>query len=233
MKHEVEIWQAWVEDAKPFIKPLTAFLSQEEKARGRRLVNPEHSQRFFLAHAILRDVLSHYIALTPDAIHFSKGAHGKPYIKDSDFQFNLTHSNECVLVAVTQGMEVGIDVEFLEKTHRFDDLIQRFFSQEEQQEYHLYTSEAERRLAFYRGWTRKEAYLKATGLGLSYPLNQFAVSLAPNDPHALLHVEGDTTVNQKWTLCSFNVNINYLASIAVKARVDNFQTFHWFFRTSS
>lgn len=101
MKGEVHIWQAWMEDAKPYAEPLTALLADDEKARGARLLNPEHAQRFLLAHAILRDVLSHYINLAPEAIDFKKGPHGKPYLDDFDLQFNLTHSNECVLVAVT------------------------------------------------------------------------------------------------------------------------------------
>ena len=178
-------------------------------------------------------MLSRYINQSAADIVFAKGTYGKPYLAGFDLRFNLTHSNECVLVAVTSENEVGIDVEFLEQEHRFDDLVKRFFSHEEQQEYLLCDSDEERRLAFYRGWTRKEAYLKAVGLGLSYPLDQFAVSLARDETHALLRVEDSHIVRAQWTVFSFDVDETYLASLAIDVPVDNLQTYRWSFSFTS
>ncbi len=230
MRNELHIWQAWLNDARPHIGHLVTYLTRDEKLRGEQFINSEHRTRFLLAQAILRDVLSHYTHQAPQQMRLSRSSHGKPYLVDSDFTFNLTHSNECVLIAVTAEHEVGIDVEFLERSRHLDALVRRFFSKEEQRAYFSYTSAAERRLAFYRGWTRKEAYLKAIGLGLSYPLHQFTVSLAPDEQHALLQVDhSDQSIRSKWTVFSFSVNNHYLASVAVKASIEKLRTHHWSF----
>jgi len=230
MRNELHIWRAWINDAKPYKDQLMTCLTRHEKLRGERFINSEHQDRFLLAQAILRDVLSRYTHQAPYALRFKRSAYGKPYLMDSDFKFNLTHSNECVLIVVATEHEVGIDVEFLERLSQLDALVKRFFSKEEQQAYFAYTSAAERRLAFYRGWTRKEAYLKAIGLGLSYPLHQFTVSLAPDERHALLKVDhNDQSIQSKWTVFSFNVGCYYLASVAVKAVVEKLQTYYWSF----
>jgi len=227
MKEQLHIWHALITDAEPSLDQLISTLSDEEISRGQRFINPKHSRYFLLAHAILRNVLSRYIDQAPEKIIFKKTQYGKPFLADSDLQFNLSHSNERVLVAVSMHHRVGIDVEFMQTNHRFDDLVQRFFSVEEQQEYALYTSEEAKRLAFYRGWTRKEAYLKATGLGLSFPLDQFAVSLEQSEKHALLRVKDDTSVRTKWTVLSYDVDADYLASLAIEASINDFQTHIW------
>lgn len=227
MKKNVDIWQAFVVDAIPNEDRLMQTLSEEEVARGNRFVNRKHAQHFLLAHAILRDVLSRYVSSAPGEIVFAKGEHGKPFLADKNLEFNLTHSNDCILIAVSPKERVGVDVEFMQKTHRFDELVDRFFSDEEKEEYVAYDSEEERRLAFYRGWTRKEAYLKAMGVGLSFPLDQFAVSLAPDEKHALLHVDGDKNVRTKWTLLSFEVDADYLASFAIESPAEDFKIHTW------
>lgn len=232
MKNDLEIWQASTKLASQYADPLIATLTDKEISRGRRLIDPERCQRFLLAQAILRGVLSCYLNQPPESIVFERGEHGKPYLKNSSVRFNLTHSHEAVIVAVTDKGEVGVDVEYTARTHHFDALVKRFFSEEERAAYFSYTSEQERRIAFYRAWTRKEAYLKATGLGLSYPLNQFTVSLVDNEQHSLLSVEDDKTVRTKWTLFSFNLETDYLASVAIEAMINSTQTYIWSFDRS-
>lgn len=232
MKDELHIWMASLKEAEDYSQRLLASLSEQEREKGGRLVKPEHCQRYLLAHGVLRDILSRYVDETPGAIRFGKHDHGKPYLLNSDLEFNLSHSGEQLVVAVSTKGPVGVDVELTQKNHEFDDIVYRFFAEQEQREYQLYKTEESRRQAFYRAWTRKEAYLKATGLGLSYPLNQFAVSLAPDEKHCLLHDKNDTNVRTKWTVLSFDVDAHYLASLAIEAPIENFQTYTWPFESS-
>lgn len=229
MTCKLDIWQASILDAMPHFETLVASLSEEEKARGERFVNPEHSRRFLLAQAILRDVLSRYLEQSPDSLIFKRTEHGKPFLENHRLKFNLSHSCDRVLVGLSTESEVGVDIEYTQNLHRFDELIERFFSPSEYEAFLSYSSEEEQRFAFYRGWTRKEAYLKAIGLGLSFPLNEFVVSLAPNEMHALLSVKDDRSVRSKWTVFSFDVDDDYLASVATEAVIDNWQTSKWSF----
>ncbi len=225
---QLSIWRATLSDWFPQLDKITACLTAEERNQGNRLIRPLHQQRFLLSHAILRWILSRYLEQSPDTISFEKGAHGKPYVEGRSIQFNMTHSNDLALYAISAEMEVGIDVEYIEHPRRSDALVKRFFSKQEHEEYQGFP-EDERGLAFYRAWTRKEAYLKATGLGLSYPLDRFDVSLAPAGDHCLLHVEDQNEVIRDWTLFSRQFEKNYLYSIAIKAPVDKLLTYTWNF----
>jgi 4'-phosphopantetheinyl transferase len=233
MHDEIQVWQANIADAEPFARQLIATLSAQERARGARFIQPEHQQQFLLAHAILRDVLSRHLDRLPEAIRYKKTSHGKPYIDDAALQFNLSHSQDCVVVAVSREHELGVDVENTQREVDCDALVKRFFSAEENDEYLSYSTPEARRLAFYRGWTRKEAYVKAIGLGLSYPLSNFSVSLLPDERRALYNVEGDASVADKWTVISMDLGGNYLSSLAVAASVVNLKTYQWSFCPSS
>ncbi len=223
---QIQVWRAQLHLMIPQLDTFIPHLSQEERDRGNRLVKTEHRCRFLISHAILRLILSRYLGQPPNDIQLQKGPHGKPYLEDQPLQFNMTHSNDIALYAITACADIGIDVEYVKRKHRMDALVKRFFSKREYQEYQSFP-EGERHLAFYRAWTRKEAYLKATGLGLSYPLDHFDVSLAPEGTQCLLHVEDSAEMPQHWTLFSFEPCVDYLSSIAIKAPVEKLITYGW------
>lgn len=212
---KVDIWNVSIFAAKPYLNEFFPMLSEEEKERGDRLLNPEHRLRFLLSHGVLRSILSDYLNQLPATISFTKGEHGKPYIAFSGLHFNMSHSLDRVLIAVSWNKEIGVDVENVGRDHSFDQLVARFFAKKEQDQYFSYSSPEERRLAFYRGWTRKEAYLKAIGAGLSHPLEDFVVSLDPGELHGLLEVRGDAISRSQWILSSVEINSDYIAAIAV------------------
>jgi 4'-phosphopantetheinyl transferase len=153
------------------------ILSPLEQARADRFKFSIHRQRFILAHANLREILSRYTSLPAAKIEFTLGQHGKPYLKPAILQFNLSHSEEQMLLAITKNAEIGIDIE---KIGHCDakGLANRFFSAEECLQLAAYSAE-QQLPAFYQIWAGKEAYIKATGLGLSSPLKQFTVNLNP------------------------------------------------------
>jgi 4'-phosphopantetheinyl transferase len=152
-----------------------AVLSEMERHRARQFRFERDRRRYVAAHVALRRILAGYLEAAPASLQFSTTDHGKPELADGpDLRFNLSHSGDCALVAVTWGRRVGVDIE----QHRDDlecmALARTFFSRQEIRELEQVCA-SERRRAFFDCWTRKEAYVKAVGLGLSHPLDAFSV----------------------------------------------------------
>lgn len=161
----IHIWRAWLCQGVDFA---ASVLSGEELQRGNRFLREEDRRRFCLARAFLRLILAHYLPVRPMQIQFRTGPHGKLYLADNPIplQFNLSHSKELALYAVTLHQEVGIDVEWINPERPILPLAARFFTPAQSQSISA-LSDQEQLAAFYHLWTRKEAYLKALGVGLS------------------------------------------------------------------
>jgi 4'-phosphopantetheinyl transferase len=174
----VHVWRVLLDSAEA--DPIS--LSTEEQARANRLVHELHRNRFIAMKAVVRDVLSRYLETTPNSIEFEYGEKGKPAIAAAHnalgLRFNISHSGGIGLIAVAMGREVGVDVETRQEIPDAMSIAKRFFARREYQELSA-LPEAVRQRAFLRCWTRKEAYVKALGAGLSCPLHSFAVSVSP------------------------------------------------------
>jgi 4'-phosphopantetheinyl transferase len=148
-----------------------AILSPDELERGRRFLREEHQRRFCLARAFLRWILSRYLPIAPEELQFRKGPHGKLYLAQNagiPIQFNMSHSRDLALYAVILDREIGIDVEWMDADLLVQPLAARYLTPSQYREFLATPDQAiQRSAAFYRLWTRKEAYLKALGLGLS------------------------------------------------------------------
>lgn len=225
-KNEIHICYAQSQDFISTHERLIAVLSSEEYLRADRFIREAHRRNFQVSQGLLRLILADYLGRAPETIVFSRHSHGKPFIEGNPIFFNLSHSNGCVVVAISKAVELGVDVEYLEGDHDFDALIARFFSMDERRAYEAF-SQNDRREAFFRAWTRKEAYLKATGLGLSFPLNQFSVSLDSSENHSLISVSGDVAVRSKWTLMTRTLLDNYFVSLAAPLQEVNLITRKW------
>jgi 4'-phosphopantetheinyl transferase len=151
-------------------------------------------------------------------VEFRYGAHGKPELVQPPgpgaVHFNLSDSGEVVVYAFLRGQEVGVDVEQLRPLADGDRISERFFSAEENAVMQMVPAENKVR-AFFNCWTRKEAFLKAGGEGLSRPLDSFAVSLAPGEPAALLRVQGDAQEAARWAIHHLEPWPGYVAAVAV------------------
>ena len=180
----------------------------------------------------MRHILSQYLDTEPGGLFFEQGDHGKPYLagsqRSSGIHFNLTHSHEIALLALTRTTDIGVDVEFFREMDEADSLAARYFSSEEQKVY-FSLPKNQRTQGFYNCWTRKEAFIKAIGDGLSYPLNLFDVSLVPGEPAKLLQIENDPVEASKWTLEAFHPTREYTAAVALRAKGVRFEHF-WFER---
>ena len=225
--HQVDIWRVFLGLPDDTVKSLFASLSADETQRAARFHFPADRDRFIIAHACLRAVLAHYLHCAPDQLNFSTGEYGKPILlSDKSLDFNLSHSGDYALIAVTRECKVGIDVERIRQGVSHEGIAHRYFSRREISELVALPPE-ERRIAFFNGWTRKEAYIKAHGLGLSLPLNSFDVSLTPNEAAMLRATRPDQEESARWTLMSLEVVPDYAGALAVEGQGLEFRLWDW------
>lgn len=162
------MWRAWLDQPAREIAGLRRLLSNHEVQRAGRFVLESDRTRFIAAHGILRLILSRYTAEEPDRLSFTAPDTGKPYLayqQDHGLMFNLSHSANVVLVAITRGREVGVDVERVREIPEAIAIAQRMFPSATRELYAA--AEPERERLFFRFWTRYEARLKASGAGLA------------------------------------------------------------------
>jgi 4'-phosphopantetheinyl transferase len=203
-------------------------LSQEERERGERLLAMEKRNLFIASRGILRGILSSYLGIGPEEVRIAIANKGKPYIKHEDttggLTFNLSHSGDLMLVAISSRREIGVDLEAIREELEFRGMAERYFSKDEKAE--LFSLPEEEQLeAFYRCWTRKEAYLKGCGSGFSLPSDSFRVSLLPGA--AAITETIDTQNARPWQLMEIKAPPGYIASLATDRGVAAIQTFSW------
>jgi 4'-phosphopantetheinyl transferase len=153
-------------------------------------------------------------------LRFCKNDYGKPALdldmpQDRILNFNLSHSNEQVLLAFTTVRQIGVDIEYMRPDLDYQSLAEHYFSPLENQLLQGLPTSA-RLEAFYQCWTRKEAYIKARGKGLSIPLDSFDVSLQSDEPARLLNSREDPQEAARWRLCALHPDPNYAATLAVE-----------------
>jgi len=218
-EHEVHAWLIDVGVDDSVIAGLEALLSGDELSRGMKFRFQADRRRHFVSHGALREVLSLYLGIAPRRLKFTNGRYGKPCLQgeqaQSGLSFNLSHSAGKALLGLARGREIGVDIEFIQKQFNWEQLAQRFFAPQEVDMLRSVPQESRNR-AFFACWTRKEAYLKAKGLGLNLPLKDFSVSLAPGESAALLRHEREPDEVQRWSLADIRVSPDYVAAIAVE-----------------
>jgi 4'-phosphopantetheinyl transferase len=212
---EVHVWQATLDQGPSQVHAFLHTLAPDEQARASRLYFKRDQQHFIVARGVLRAILGGYLSRAPESLSFCYGAHGKPALagpSDGDaIHFNVSHSRGIALYAVTRARQVGIDVEHIRFDLAVAEIAERFFSRREVAMLLELPTEA-RREAFFRCWTRKEAYIKALGEGLSVPLDQIDLPPGPGEPHAQL----DASAAARWSLQELTPAPGYAASLAVE-----------------
>jgi 4'-phosphopantetheinyl transferase len=205
-------------------------LSADEVQRARRFHFDRDRHRFTSARAALRNILAQYLGTAPQELRFSYTAKGKPELpadfRKPRFQFNLSHSGDFAMVAVALGSRVGVDIEFINPERATGDIAARFFSSAE-----IRTLEAlpvaARVEAFFQCWTRKEAYVKGLGAGLSVPLDSFDVAFGPGVAPALLRLADSLNEASPWSMHDIAAPPGYAAALAVEGRHHQLQLRPW------
>jgi 4'-phosphopantetheinyl transferase len=200
------------------VRSLWYTLRADERQRAERYVFKKDRMHFVVARGLLRVLLGHYLRQEPQHLRFIYGPHGKPALATDpggvDLRFNVSHSHSLALYAITRSREVGVDVERIRPKVVQEPIAERFFSPREVTVLRALPTPLQA-TAFFACWTRKEAYMKATGDGLTLPLDQFDVSLAPGEPAALLHTTWDPQEAARWALQDLAPAPGYRAAVAV------------------
>jgi 4'-phosphopantetheinyl transferase len=210
----VDLWRLRLNLPEQCHKLLQRVLNAEEIARADRFHFDRDRRRFVAARAQLRMILGRYLARDPRAITFLYGPHGKPHV-DESVGFNLTHSEELAVLAVARERQVGVDLEAIRTINDIESIAGRFFSPRENAAL-LSIPESERTEAFFRCWTLKEAYIKATGEGLAQPTEAFDVAFGRGEQTELLSVHGKPEEASRWSLFEFSPTGGFVGAFAIE-----------------
>ena len=211
----VQVWQVGLDVAPDYLARLVALLSVDERERMGRFHFEHHRQRYAAAHGQLRLILSAYLACSPTQLRFMTGHYGKPALQDgSDVCFNLSHAGDQMLVGVVRGRAIGVDIEQIRPDFATTEIAASYFSSAEQGAFQA-VPDAQKPQAFFNAWTRKEAFIKAIGQGLSFPLGDFDVTLVPGEPARLLAVRGSTEEAARWQMWGWDAGDGYAAAVVV------------------
>jgi 4'-phosphopantetheinyl transferase len=191
-------------------------LAKDELDRADRFRFAHLRESFVIARAGLRCLLGRYLDICPADLRFIYGSKGKPALESAaGVQFNMTHSGRLAAVAITANCPIGVDLELIRPLPDMQQIAARFFCSEEAAEIMMLPA-SERELAFFRCWTRKEAYIKAIGDGLSAPLDGFRVTMQPGAPARFVHIGHDTNAANAWTLHDLCFAPDYAAALAYR-----------------
>jgi 4'-phosphopantetheinyl transferase len=216
---EVHVWRASLRPSEAILASLETHLSPDERARAARFRFPQHRTAFVAGRGVQREILARYTGLPPAALAYREGSHGKPELDGpaaaAGIRFNVSNSGDLALYALTLRREIGVDLEVLKPMPDGMDIAKRFFSAPENEIFAALADEV-RDLAFFNCWTRKEAYIKAVGEGLSMPLDRFDVAFAPGEPARILRTRGNPAEAERWTMLSLDPGPGYVGALAVE-----------------
>lgn len=208
---EIDLWIANAHDMTDSLTVYRELLSEDESDRASHLKFDHLSEFYIFCRGTLRRILSRYLGVPGDTVRFRYGEMGKPFLEaPTDLQFNASHSGNLFVCAVSSGSTIGVDVEEIRPMDDITAIASHFFSPTEQR--HLTSlAEADRTHAFYECWTRKEAVIKATGEGVSRPLDSFEVAFGPAATPCLLRIDDDSSPS--WTMDSFEPSPGYIGAV--------------------
>lgn len=217
-------------DTPPLPEPtLAELLDREELARAARFRFEIHRRRFNVAHGLLRWILGHYAGVDPAALRYRLAPHGKPALqlaaRSTALEFNLSHSAGWALIGLTHGQPIGVDIELMRDIPERMDLARANFSLDEVRELQQIESDLQP-AAFFACWTRKEAYVKALGAGLSVPLHEFDVSVDPRQPARIRRIAASASAAGEWSLLGLQPVEGVWIAAAAKFFTPPWQLYH-------
>ncbi|MBN2040683.1 MAG: 4'-phosphopantetheinyl transferase superfamily protein [Spirochaetes bacterium] len=227
--NEAHIWLVEINKQVRELDYYASILTSDEKKRSSRFVFEKDRNRDIINRAVLRLLLSKYIKIDPGRINYNYNKFNKPELShpvNNELKFNLSHSGNLIIYAFSLRREIGIDIEKKRELNDADGIISRFCSEQEKSEYFSYPAE-ERGNIFISCWTRKEAYIKARGEGLAFPLNNFTMTLAPDKSPALMHVKDEKAEEKRWSFYNIIVPDDYNSTLAIEGNNIKLLYYKW------
>lgn len=191
------------------------MLSGDELARASSFVFDLHRNRYLAGRLALRTLLGRYLNVAPSDVRFGYSSFGKPELPGNSLRFNLAHSDDLAVIALTEQDRLGVDVERLRELPDAEGVARSVFSKRELDVFHA-LPDSSKTEGFFNCWTRKEAFVKAVGQGLSHPLDVFDVTLRPGEEARLLELEGSTTRAGSWSLFDVSPMEGWAGAVAVE-----------------
>lgn len=218
-ENHIAVWSILLPDHHENTDMCRALLNAEETARAEKFHKPADARNFVLSRALLRRVLADCLDSHPAAIRFMRNKQGKPFLKDRELEFNVSHSRDRLLIAVSAGRAVGIDIEFRREGINMDSIVRRWFAPAEQQAFQTSENKIE---VFFDVWSKKEAYVKALGEGIYKDLNTFAVPIGGNPGSPLIGNDAG------WFFQGLEIDPDYASAVvsqtpAVPVEIRDFQ----------
>lgn len=222
LESQVDVWKAEISLQLEDIDWLYERLSNEERKRSDKYYFIQDRHRYILGHAMLRIILGYYLSVPPEQLAFGSNKFGKPYLSMSYFEnekvnFNISHAGDIVAIAITRMGEVGIDVERIREFNNSDQFVKRIFAKSEISDFQS-LKRSDKNEAFFNCWTRKEAFIKALGTGLSFPLDRFSTTIKPCQKACLLQIDDPSIKVSDWSMIVFKPRHGYAGALVVKAQ---------------
>ena len=212
-ENEIHVWQIDIESQLQYLETYWSHLSNLEQSRASKFRFEIHKNKYIIRTGILRILLSNYRMCQPNEIEFKIGEFGKPKLTNSDLAFNLSHSKNKAIIAIAINLQLGIDIEYIDEKIKAKEIAGNFFSNEEIKQL-CALEDVKLADGFFNIWTKKEAFIKAIGTGLTYPLDAFDVSLDNSEQKALTRLDNSFTEAQKWNLFSIKTFNNFKGALA-------------------
>src|SRR6476469_1957072 len=227
---EIDVWRVSLAQTESCLQSLQETLSTDERTKADRFRFPKDRSQFIVSRAALRAILSRYLNINSHILRFDYNPYGKPSLiaaqGGNTLRFNVSHSGNMALIAITKNRDIGVDIEGINPNFPCLEIAEKFFSTLENSVLRSLPEHLQPR-AFFTCWTRKEAYIKAVGKGLSIPLNQFDVTLAPGEPAALLNVEDNPEEASRWSLMELIPSSDMVAAVVVAGDCSKLHCWQW------
>ena len=218
-RNTVHVWRAYLQPALASERKFVDSLSQGEIDRAKRFIRQSDRDRYIFAHGLLRSILGAYVGCEPQQLVFETKEYHKPFlvspVGSNEIQFNLSHSKDMILIAVTGGTAVGIDVEHVRRVPDAPQIVNRFFSADERRFLNSLPP-ADFKEGFFDCWTSKEAFIKGIGKGLSYPLDKFSVIFSSEELDGMIYVHDGPVEAYGWKIIRLFPGPGYSGALAIE-----------------
>lgn len=225
--NETDVFLFTIQELDPYFLTLFSYLSYEEKIRMNRLLHESLKRKYVISHGFLRLLLGKYLALFPSNVQYNYNEFKKPFCsQDPNLYFNMSHANNYIAYVFSHSYKAGIDIEFIKNIPKIESLFSSIASPQEVLIFEK-QNEIDKIYFFYKTWTIKEAFLKALGIGLTYPLSDIETTIIPKERFKILKFDENKEILTGWTFMPIKYISDYLGTVAVEKKNEkiNFHTF--------